>query len=317
MMRAVGVIEFGGPDALQVVELPEPQAGPDQVRIRVHAAAVNPTDTMFRAGAQHADRSDRKPPFIPGMDAAGVIDQVGPGVDRLKVGDRVVAVVFSHGSRGGAYAEQIVVPAASVVPIADRIDFAEAGSFMMNAATARRTLDVFGLDPGTNIAVTGAAGAYGGHVVELAKADGLRVIADASPADIELVRSLGADEVVARGDDVAGRIRAIVPDGVPALADGALLEALALPAIADGGQLAEVRRWPGPSERGIAIHAIAVADVMRETPLLQRLAEQAEQGVIHLRVAQVYPASKAAEAHRRLEAGGVRGRLMLDFTDFG
>ena len=111
--------------------------------------------------------------------------------------------------------------------------------------TARVALDALAPRPGQIIAVTGTAGAFGGYAIQLAKADGLRVIADAAPADERLVRTLGADEVVARGDDVAERIRALVPDGVPGLADGAVLEERALPAVADGGGLATVRGWSG------------------------------------------------------------------------
>src|SRR5690606_37354112 len=118
---------------------------------------------------------------------------------------------------------------------------AEAATIPMNGLTARLTLDRLGLEPGHTIAVTGAAGAYGGYVVQLAKADGLRVIADASEADEQLVRDLGADVVVRRGDDVAERIRDAQPEGVDALADGSVQDALVLPAVKDGGGIAAVR----------------------------------------------------------------------------
>src|SRR5580700_616290 len=111
-MRAVGVVSFGGPEALEVVELPDPEAGPGEVRIRVHAATVNPTDTVLRSGARAADVP---PPYVPGMDVAGVLEQIGPGASTdLQVGQRVMAIVAPHGQTGG-YAERVVVPAASVV----------------------------------------------------------------------------------------------------------------------------------------------------------------------------------------------------------
>lgn len=100
-MKAIGVFDFGGPEALRVLDLPEPQAGPGEVRIRVHAAAVNPTDVLLRTGGHAVRMPGREPPFVPGMDAAGVIDQVGPGAgDRLAVGQRVVAMVLFTGPRG-------------------------------------------------------------------------------------------------------------------------------------------------------------------------------------------------------------------------
>ncbi len=314
-MRVVGVEEFGGPEALKVFEVPSPEPGPGQVRIRVHAATVNPTDTLFRAGAQAGNLRKPEPPFIPGMDAAGVIDAIGPENDgRLSLGDRVVAIVLPGGSRGGAYAEQIVVPAVSVVKAPKDVDFAAASTLLMNALTARITLDLLGLHEGQSLAVTGAAGAYGAYVVELALAEGLRVIADASSADEAFVRGLGVYEVVPRGNAVAVAIRELVPEGVDALADGSLQGRLVIPAISDGGGYAVVRGWNDDVERGISVHRVMVTAESKNTAALDRLVEQADAGVLTLRVADVIPAADAADAHRRLEAGGVRGRLVLDFS---
>ncbi|MBO0851287.1 MAG: alcohol dehydrogenase catalytic domain-containing protein, partial [Pseudonocardia sp.] len=100
-MRAVGVWEYGGPEALRLVELPDPEPGSDQVLIRVRAAAVNPTDTLLRSGAHASRLVGREPPFVPGMDAEGVIERLGPGVDgRLRVGQSVVALVVPTGPHG-------------------------------------------------------------------------------------------------------------------------------------------------------------------------------------------------------------------------
>ncbi|MEU7579900.1 NADP-dependent oxidoreductase [Streptomyces sp. NPDC041068] len=314
-MKAIGVEEFGGPEVLRVLELPEPQAGPGEVRIRVHAAAVNPTDVLLRTGGHAVRMPDRRPPFVPGMDAAGVIDQLGPGVDdRLAVGQRVVAIVLFTGPRGGAYAEHIVVPAASVVPAPAGADFPAASTLLMNAMTARLALDALAVRPGGTVAVTGAAGAVGGYAVELAKADGLTVIADAAPHDIDRVRGFGADHVVERGPEVAARIRALAPDGVPGIVDGSMQTTEVLPAIADGGALAELRGWSGPAERGITVSPVMVTDGAADTAGLHALSRHVEAGTLTLHVADVLPADEAAKAHRLLEAGGLRGRLVLDFS---
>jgi NADPH2:quinone reductase len=122
---------------------------------------------------------------------------------------------------------------------------------------------------------------------------------------------------VRRGDDVADRIRAVVPGGVDGLADGAVLDAKVLPAIRDGGGLAVVRGWNGPSERGITIHLTMVREYAHNGEALDRLRQQVEKGEITLRVAATFPAAEAAAAHRRLEAGGTRGRLVLEFSHLG
>ncbi|AJC61787.1 zinc-binding alcohol dehydrogenase [Streptomyces sp. 769] len=180
----MGVCEFGGPEVLRVLELPEPQAGPGEVRIRVHAAAVNPTDVLLRRGGHAVRMPDRQPPFVPGMDAAGVIDQLGPGTDaRLAMGQPVVAMVLFTSAHGGAYAEHVVVPAASVVPAPEGVDFPAASTLLMNAMTARLALDALAVPPGGTIAVTGAAGAVGGYAVELAKGVLTLHVADVLPAE--------------------------------------------------------------------------------------------------------------------------------------
>jgi NADPH:quinone reductase-like Zn-dependent oxidoreductase len=194
------------------------------------------------------------------------------------------------------------------------VDFDAGSTFVMNALTARLVLDDLGLGAGQTLAVTGAAGAFGGYVVQMAKADGLRVVADAAEKDEELVRSLGADDVVRRGDDVADRIRALVPDGVDGLVDGAVLTELAVPAVKDGGVIGTIRGWAGPAERGITVKPTLVYDSATRDDLLKGLEQQLADGVYTLRVAQVLPAERAEQAHRTLEAGGVRGRLVLDFS---
>ncbi|MSQ29546.1 MAG: NADP-dependent oxidoreductase [Dehalococcoidia bacterium] len=312
-MRGIGVIEFGGPEALQIVELPEVHAGQGAVRIRVHAATVNPTDVLLRNGSRAEALRATPAPHVPGMDVAGVVDEVGPGtVTDLAVGDEVIGMVIPSGVHGG-YRESIVLTTDSVVRAPRGASMAQAATLPMNGLTARQSLDQLGLRRGQTIAVTGAAGCYGGYVVQLAKADGLRVVADASPADEALVHSLGADIVVPRGDDIAEQIRKVVPEGVDGLADGAVQRELAVGALRDGGAFASVRYWGGTGERGITFHRTSVREYDHHPELLDRLRQQAEGGVLTLRVAATFPPEQAADAHRRLEARGTRGRCVIVF----
>ena len=312
-MRAVGLFKQGGPEVLEVVDLPEVHAGPGEVRLRVHAATVNPTDLSTRNGARAEQQKADPPPYVPGMEAAGIVDEVGDGVATgIKVGDAAMAIVVPKGSHG-AYRAQVVLDARSVVRAPAGATHEEACTLPMNGLTARRSLDLLALSPGQVIAVTGAAGCYGGYVVQLAKAEGLKVIADASEADEKLVASLGADIVVRRGDDVAQRIRQHFPAGVDGLADGAVLSERVIPAVRDGGAFTSVRGFRGTGERGIRFTATFVRDYEREFEKLDRLRQQVEDGTITLRVAATYPPEQAAEAHRRLEARGTRGRLVIRF----
>ncbi|MCI2416931.1 NADP-dependent oxidoreductase [Saccharopolyspora sp. K220] len=318
-MKAVAVPEYGGPDVLRVVEIPEPHAGPGQVRVRVRAATVNPADTLLRIGDIDSMLVGRlTPPYRPGLEAAGILDEIGPGTATdLRIGDRVMAMVSQVEPSGGAYAEYLVLAATQVTRAPAGTSHVEAATLPMNGLTARRALDLLDLAPGEWLAVTGAAGAVGGYAVELAKVAGLRVVADAAPGDEELVRKLGADAVVRRGTGVGERFREAVPAGVAAVLDAALLGADVVPALRDGGQVAIVRR---PGERGAAavltgvtVRDVWVPDYQHARDKLDELRVLVERGQLSLRVAQEFPAEQAADAHRRLEAGGSRGRLVLTF----
>lgn len=312
-MRAVGVFVHGGPEALEVVDLPEVHAGPGQVRLCVHAAAVNPTDTMARNGSRAEQQKADPPPYVPGMDAAGIVDEVGDGVTTgVQIGDAVMAMVIPQGSHG-AYREQIVLDARAVVPAPAGTTHVQACTLPMNGLTARLSLDLLGLSAGQSLAVTGAAGAYGGYVIQLAKTEGLTVIADASEADDELVAALGADIVVRRGDDIAARIREHFPNGVDGLADGAVQNEQVIAAVRDGGAFTAVRGYAGEPQRGITFTATWVRTYDGEFEKLDRLRQLVEAGTVTLRVAETYPPEQAGEAHRRLEAGGTRGRLVITF----
>ncbi|MFF7674340.1 NADP-dependent oxidoreductase [Actinacidiphila glaucinigra] len=319
-MKTVGVSQFGGPEALRVFEVPEPHAGPGQVRIRVHAATVNPGDRYLRNGA--LGPTSPAPPYVPGMEAAGVLDEIGTGTETdLRLGDRVMAMADPTSALGGAYAQYVVLPAEQVARAPQGTTHAEAATLPMNGLTARLAVDLTGLSRGQTLAVTGAAGAVGGYVTQMAKADGLTVVADASQADEELVRSFGADIVVPRGADVAQHILRAVPGGVAGLIDAAVIgSAVVAPAVHDGGVivtvLGEGSRAVSPEEmrrRSLRMHMAFVPDYLGDRSRLDDLRELTEAGGLTLRVASTFPPERAAEAHRLMEAGGVRGRLVLEF----
>jgi NADPH:quinone reductase-like Zn-dependent oxidoreductase len=301
-VRAVGVRRFGGPDSLEVLELPEPQPGPGQVLITVTGAAVNPADTALVAGFVPPGLPPREA-WVPGMDVSGHLD-----------GEPVVAIVIPFEVPVGGYAEQVVVPALSVAPAPRSIPLVHAAALPMNGLTAQRSLDQLDLRPGQWLAVTGAAGTYGGYVVQLAKDAGLHVIADASDADTELVSSLGADVVVPRGTAFCDAVRSHLPRGADGLADGAVLDAAALPAVRDGGRVASVRGWKGPADRGIQVFPTWVSRYRDEQAKLARLCRLVDEGALTVRVHSVVPVTEAADAHRRLASGGQRGRTVLDLT---
>src|SRR4051794_32109089 len=160
-MRAAGVTEFSGPEALHVVDVPAEPLGPGQVRLRVQAAAVNPTDTHARAGAYAGRDPVKTPPWVPGMDVAGGVTEVGEGVEHLAARGPATGVAPPLGPHG-AYREDKVLPGNSVVRAPEGVDAVAASTLPMNGLTARMALDLMGLAPGQVLAVTGAAGAFGG-----------------------------------------------------------------------------------------------------------------------------------------------------------
>jgi NADPH2:quinone reductase len=309
-MRAVGIPEPGGPEVLTVVEREVRDPGPDEVRIAVRAAAVNPTDS----GLRQRGGGSLPAPWTPGMDAAGTIESVGPGVQRLAVGEAVMAAVSPRRPEGGAQQELLVVPAASVVSIPTGASLQQAATLPMNGLTALRGLELLGLAEGETLLVSGGAGVLASYVIPLAKRAGLRVIADARPDEVELVRGFGADAVVARGDRLVAEVRELAADGVAAHFDTALLGSSAFPAVRDGGQVAVVRGWDdSETERGIQIREVWVREVLERTDWLHELRELASTGTLKLRVAGEYPPEQAGEAERAMDAGGLRGRVLIVF----
>jgi NADPH2:quinone reductase len=309
-MRAVGITEPGDVDVLKVIDRPVREAGEGEVRIAVKAAAVNPTDI----GLRQAGAGDLPAPWTPGMDAAGTIESVGSGVDRLQPGQEVMAAVMPRRPEGGAQAELIVVPAASVVSIPSGATLEQAATLPMNGLTAMLGLEMMGLAEGQTLAVSGGAGLLASYVIPLAKLRGLRVITDAKPEDEELVRGFGPDVVVPRSEDWAGAVREAASGTVDGVYDTALLKQAALPAIRDGGQIAVVRGWnEDDPERGIQVQRVMVREVLDRTDWLEQLRDLASEGRLALRVAGEYPAEQAAEAQRVMDAGGLRGRAVIVF----
>lgn len=308
--RAVAITRPGGPEVLEVIEREVPEPGEGEVRIRVAYAAVNPSDTATRERGGQTD-----PPWVPGWDAAGVVESVGSGVEGLAVGDEVMAVVWPGRPSGGAQQELLVVAAKSVVRIPAGASLQAAATLPMNGLTAVASLELLGLEAGQTLVVTGGAGHLASFAIPLAKARGLRVIADAKPEDEDLVRRLGADVVAPRGEGFADAVHAVVSGGADGVLDTALLNTDALPLLRDGGVLVPVRGWRSDdSERGIEIRPVFVRDAVERTDWLHELRELASTGQLQLRPLAEYRPERAADAHRVMDAGGLRGRVLIAFA---
>lgn len=308
-MRYVSITRPGGPDVLEIADRAQPTAGPGQVVIRTVAATVNPTDLLLRAMGGGDELS---PPWIPGMELAGIVSQVGVGVD-FREGEHVFAVVNARRPEGGAQAEYVVVPAASAARVPEGVSDLEAATLPMNGLTVLQALRRLDLPRGGTLGVIGSAGVVGQYAIQLGAQAGLRVIADAKPEDRDLVRSFGAEQVVPRSDDPGAAFRAIERGGVDGLIDAAAIDSAALAAIRDGGALATVRMWSGPTEREIRIEPVMVTDDLERTENLEQLAEALRNGVLTTRIAATFAIDRVRDAHARLAGGSVRGRLVLTF----
>ncbi|MBB4892420.1 NADPH:quinone reductase-like Zn-dependent oxidoreductase [Streptomyces olivoverticillatus] len=309
-MRAVVVRSFGGPEALETVEVPVPTTGAGQVRIRVEAAAVNPVDAVTRSG-QLAAAGLMAPRDVTGIgwDVAGVVDKAGAGVTAFVPGDRVTGLRDRLDVSLGTYAEYVVLDAAAVAPAPSGVLPAEAATLPLGGLTALQALDALALEPGSTLLVTGAAGAVGGFTVELAAQRGIHVVASAGTGDEDFVRTVGARWFVPRSDGLADRVRELVPQGVDAVADAAVTGVRALGAVRNRGAFVSVVAGAAPFPlRGISVTEHWVA---ADGAGLARLSDLAGSGRLTLRVADTMPLAEAARAHRRLAEGGMRGRLVL------
>ncbi|WP_040809565.1 NADP-dependent oxidoreductase [Nocardia concava] len=309
-MRAVVIRSFGGPEVLEVAEVPVPAAGLGQVRIRVAAAAVNPVDVHTRSGGlAQAGLMVAREVIGLGWDVAGTIDEIGSGVADFAVGDQVFGLSDRLDVPLGTHAEYVVLDASSVALAPRSVSPVEAATLPLNALTAAQALDALALAAGRTVLVTGAAGAVGGFAVELAAAQGLRVVATASAADEALVRKLGAEFFVPRGARLGEAVRSLVPGGVDGAVDAASLGAEALDAVRSTGAFAAVVGGAEP----VGLRGIRVANtwIRADGPRLAELAALVDAGRLTPRVAQTLPLAEVAAAHRLQVEGGLRGRLVL------
>lgn len=339
-MRAVIVRSFGGPEVLEIAELPVPDPGPGQVRIRVAAAAVNPVDLHTRSGGlTAAGLLPARDVIGIGWDVAGIVDAIGPelsaaprdpartggenltgdarsasgeptvGPTGFVVGDEVIGLSDRLDVPVGAQADFVVLDATAVARAPRSITAQEAATLPLNALTAAQSLDSLALEPGRSVLITGAAGAVGGCAVELAVARGLRVVATAGAADEESVRSLGAEFFVPRGARLGAAVRALVPGGVDGAVDAAVLGAEALDAVRNRGAFAAVVGGAEP----VGLRGIRVANtwIRADGIQLAEIARLVDADVLTARVAGTLPLDRVAEAHKRLGEGGLRGRIVL------
>ena len=302
MVKAARFSRFGGPEVLEIVDLPDPHPGPGQVRIAVRAAGVNPSDWKKREGLM-----DPELPQTMGYEAAGVVDELGEGVADVAVGDRV----FGLSAEGAAQAELTVL--SFYAPIPPSLTFAGAAALPAAVETATRALDQLGVGAGagrgSTLLINGASGSVGSAAVQLALARGVRVIGTASPANHDYLRALGA-EPVAYGEGLAGRVRALAPDGVDAALDvagsGVLPELIELAGAPE--HVVTIADFAGAQEHGVTFSS---GDAGRAVYALAAIGELIRSGRFSLPVAQTFPLAEVAEAHRAGEDGRVRGKLVL------
>jgi NADPH2:quinone reductase len=244
-----------------------------------------------------------------GWDLAGVIDALGPGVDRFKAGDTVIAMRDLLTAPIGAQAERVVLDTSAVAPAPRSVAPVEASTIPLNSLTADQALDLLALRPGQWLLVTGAAGAVGGFALELAALRGLRTVAVADPRDEELVRELGAEEFVARTQDLGGAVRRVIPAGVHGALDAGLAGMPAPDAVRDQGAFVAVAAGAAPvALRGTRVHNVWIHT---DGPRLAELAALVDAGQLTPRVAGTLPLEQVAAAHQRVADGGLRGRIVL------
>ncbi len=312
-MQAVTFNEFGGPEVLTITDMPTPVAGPDEVLVKVTASTVNPTDVMMRNGTQAPLMTDLTPPYIAGMEFSGTI--LDPGTSSLQIGQPVIGVINPRTPSGGSYAQIIKVPAASVATVSTDTDLAGAATVPMNALTAALSLDFLALQPGQTLMVTGGAGMLGGSAIQLAKAAGLTVLANVADKDRTLVEGLGADVILPRDAGLEEALRNAYPEGVDGVIDGALIGQQISHLVKDGGGIVSLRGNYKIEDERLRVLNVSVMKGMLDTATMQRIADLISSGGLVPRVAQSLNFRDAEEGHRLTELGGMRGRIVLTFTD--
>lgn len=325
--RATMLTKKGDPDVLEVVELPLPEPGPGEARVRVTASGVGSTDVTMRRGYYPYAP---KLPFVPGYEAVGTVEAVGPGVTDVRVGDRVAALLVH-----GGYAEVVVRAARDWVRVPAGLDDAEVVALVLNYVTAYQSIHRWAeMRPGQTALVTAAAGGVGQALVQLLVAHGVRVIAAASRRSHELLRGLGAEPIEGREGPVDAATLALVPGGVDAAFDGV-----------GGAQLRQCVRatkkngvivwygFMGASAFGTVLRSYfdlfvgarlagkrgrfyGITQLYRKDPRpfhedLPKLFALLAEGKIKPRIALRLPLAGAREANERLERGGVDGKIVL------
>lgn len=322
-MNAAYVEELGGPDRIRYGKLPVPRIGPTDVLVAVRSVTVNPVDTFVRSGAY---RTPTPFPFVIGRDLAGTVADTGSGAAGFAVGDSVWCNSLGHDGRQGSFAEYAAVPADRLYHLPTGVDPDQAVGIAHMAATA--WLGLFRharVRLGQTVYIGGGAGNIGDAAVRLAAAAGARVIASASGAGLERARNAGAAAVVDyRDPDMTEQIRAAAPGGLDLYWDTSGHHDLdaAVSLMARGGRILLTAAGghahaPLPISAaythdvtltGFAISNATVADLAAAAAVL---GEKLADGTLRARIADTLPLAHAAEAHRRLEAGHVAGRLIL------
>jgi NADPH:quinone reductase-like Zn-dependent oxidoreductase len=295
-MRAVIYTEQGPPEVLHVAEVEEPHAGPGEIRVAVRASGVNPIDWKARGGMMPVDL-----PRIDGREAAGVVDEVGEGVDGVSAGDEV------FGLADAAAAEYAVMSIFARKPAA--ASWEDVAGLPVAVETSVRVFKLLGLSAGQTIVIDSASGGVGAAAVQLAVARGARVIGTASERNHEFLRSLGA-EPTTYGPGLAERVRALAPDGVDRGFDtagqGGVRELIAL--TGDPAKVATIADFAAGS---LGVIVTGGAGSERAAEALPEVAELIAAGRFRLPVQQTFRFADAAEAHRVSEGGHVRGKLVL------
>ncbi|MEU9080607.1 NADP-dependent oxidoreductase [Kitasatospora sp. NPDC048538] len=295
-MRKVNFAEFGGPDVLRLVDAEEPHPGPGRIRIAVRAAGVNPVDWRIREGQALKAHPIALPSGV-GLDAAGVVDEVGAGVEGVAVGDRV----FGEGS--STYAEFAVLSAWARMP--DGLGFAEAAGYPSVVETALRVLREVGVRPGQTLLVSGAAGGVGSAVLQIARDRGIAVIGTAGAANQDYLRSLGATATTYGGGWVE-RVRRLgrVDAALDLAGSGVIRELVEL--------TGDPRRVVSIADLGAPEHGVRFSGTAGSVPAaLAEAVRLIARGALHIPVEKSYPLADAAAAHVDSQAGHTRGRRVL------
>ncbi|MGW4893365.1 NADP-dependent oxidoreductase [Kitasatospora sp. NPDC004240] len=302
MSKAFGFVDYGGPETQEFLDRPAPEPAAGQVRIAVRAAGVNPFDWKLRQGTYGRDR---ELPAVMGSEAAGVIEQVGPGVEGFTPGDEVFGTTAE-----GAFAEQALLITRLTALKPEGVSFAQAAALPVAAATADDGVRDIGLGSGQTLLILGIAGGVGSAAAQIARSLGIRVIGTASDAKRAFVESLGATQV-RYGPGVAERIRAAAPDGVDGILDLIGGEDLrdAVGTLADRGRLVSTVDPATATELGGRY-------ITRSTTSqsLAALAALVAAGELDPHITGRYPLAHAAEAMALVESGHVRGKLVLDIA---